>query len=68
MAKVRVLKKKGEPDIKFKEGTLHAQLGVPADEKIPASKMASAKSGKEGPLAEKRANFAANVLTGPKKK
>ena len=39
-------------------GALHRQLGVPADKKIPAKKMAAAKAGKKGPLAAKRANLA----------
>ena len=39
-------------------GALHAQLGVKQGEKIPATKMAAARSGKYGKLAEKRANFA----------
>ncbi len=66
MPKVVVLKKTN-PDqktIKFKKGTLHSQLGVAQDDKIPAAKMAAARNGKYGLLAEKRANFAKNVLTG----
>jgi hypothetical protein len=39
-------------------GALHRQLGVPEGQKIPASKMASARAGKEGPLAAKRAGLA----------
>lgn len=39
-------------------GALHRQLGVPEGEKIPAKKMASARSGAYGPLAEKRAHLA----------
>ena len=39
-------------------GALHKQLGVPEGKKIPAGKMASARAGKEGPLAQKRANLA----------
>jgi len=66
--KIKVIKakKKGQKDIHFKPGALHSQLGVPQGEKIPAKKMKLAKSGSLGPLAEKRANFAANVLTGKK--
>lgn len=66
--KIRVIKakKEGQHDIKFKPGALHSQLGVPQGEKIPAKKMKLAKSGKLGALAAKRANFAANVLTGEK--
>lgn len=66
MAKIKVIHKKGKPEIKFKEGTLHAQLGVPQSDKIPSSKMSAALSGDYGKLAEKRANFARNVLTGRK--
>jgi hypothetical protein len=68
MAKVKVIKgKNGQKPISFKPGALHAQLGVDQDEKIPASKMAEAASGADGALAQKRANFARNVLTGRKK-
>jgi len=59
----------GKPKtVTFKEGALHKQLGVPKGEKIPASKMAAARSGKLGPVAQKRALFAANVLTGGRKR
>lgn len=64
--KIRIMKKQGKPTIKFREGTLHSQLHIPQDEKIPASKMAAARSGEYGALAAKRANFAKNVLTGGK--
>lgn len=46
----------------FKKGALHAELGVPQGQKIPASKMSAAKSGAYGPLAKKRANFATGML------
>lgn len=39
-------------------GALHKQLHVPAGQKIPAKKMAAARAGKDGPLAQKRANLA----------
>lgn len=48
--------------LKFKKGALHAELGVPQGQKIPAGKMRAAASGADGPLAEKRADFARNVL------
>ena len=48
--------------VSFKKGGLHQQLGVPQGQKIPASKMAAAKSGRLGPLAQKRANFATGFL------
>ncbi len=66
MAKIKVIKKSGKKPIHFKEGTLHSQLGVSQDKKIPSSKMSAAMSGSYGKLAEKRANFAKNVLTGGK--
>ena len=64
--KLKVIKKKGKKPIKFKEGALHAQLGVKQDEKIPASKMEAAASGDMGKLAQKRAIFAKNILVGKK--
>jgi hypothetical protein len=65
--KTETIHKSGEKPIKFHPGALHAELGVKQGEKIPASKMQAALSGKKGPLAEKRANFARNVLVGKKK-
>lgn len=44
-------------------GALHKQLGVPEGKKIPAAKMAAARSGKKGPLAAKRANLAKTLKT-----
>lgn len=64
--KIKVIHKKGMKPIKFHPGTLHAQLGVAQGEKIPANKLAAAKSGKYGEMAKKRAEFAANVLIGRK--
>ena len=61
-------KKAGQKKITFKPGALHAQLGVPQGKKIPAKKMAAARSGKLGPTAKKRALFAKNVLKGGGKK
>ena len=58
--------KPGQKPITFRPGALHAQLGVPQGQKIPAKKKAAALAGRYGPLAEKRAQFAKNVLTGPK--
>jgi hypothetical protein len=57
---------RGQKPIHFKKGALHKELGVPQGKKIPAKTMAAARSGKKGPLAKKRANFAKNVLTGRK--
>lgn len=67
MAKTKTIHKAGKKPIHFKPGALHSQLGVPQGQKIPASKMAAARSGAYGKLAEKRANFARNVLVGRKK-
>lgn len=68
MAKVKVIKgKDGQKSISFHPGALHKELGVKSGDKIPASKMNAALSGNEGPLARRRAEFAKNVLTGPKK-
>lgn len=64
--RTRYLEESGKKPIKFKPGALHAQLNVPQGKKIPSTKMAAARSGKMGPLAAKRANFAKNVLKGKK--
>jgi hypothetical protein len=64
---VTIAGKDGQKPVKFKEGALHRQLGVPAGEKIPASKMAAAKRGDYGPLAQKRANFATGMLAAGRK-
>jgi hypothetical protein len=66
MGKVKIIHKEGKKPIHFKPGALHTQLNVPQGEKIPAGKMQKALSGGLGTLAEKRANFAKNVLTGKK--
>lgn len=62
MAKTKTIHKAGHKPITFKPGALHSQLGVKQGQKIPAKKMAAARSGKLGALAAKRANFAKNVL------
>ena len=59
--------KKGEKPITFKKDGLHESTKTPAGEKIPAKKMSAALEGKDGKKAEKQANFAKNVLTGPKR-
>jgi len=56
--KIVTLRAKGKKPITFKKGALHAQLGVPQGEPIPASKKQAALSGELGPLAKKRASFA----------
>ena len=57
---------KGQKPIHFQKGGLHESLGVPQGEPIPASKMQAALSGRYGAKAQKQAQFARNVLTGPK--
>lgn len=59
--------KKGEKPITFNKGGLHKSTGTPVGKKIPEKKMDAALSGKDGPKAEKQANFAKNVLTGKKR-
>jgi hypothetical protein len=53
---------KGQSPVRFRPGALHSQLGVPQGEKIPAAKMAAAKAGRYGPMAQRRANFATGML------
>ena len=57
MAQTVTMRKQGEKPISFKRGALHAQLGVPQGEAIPAEKKAQALAGEVGALAKKRANF-----------
>lgn len=47
-------------NLHLKKGALHKDLGVPQGQKIPASKLASAKNS-SSPLERKRANFAINA-------
>jgi hypothetical protein len=61
-ARMVTLRKKGKKPIRFKEGALHRQLGVPAGEKIPEGKMRAAAAGRYGPLAQRRARFALGLL------
>lgn len=65
--KTTIISSPGKKPIKFKKGALHQELGVPQGKKIPGSKMRAAMMGKLGPLAKRRAQFAENVLTGPKR-
>jgi hypothetical protein len=58
MAKTIAISKPGKKPIKFQEGALHRQLGVPIDKPIPKSKRDAALRGDYGPLAKKRATFA----------
>ena len=63
----RTIKAPGKKPITFQPGGLHASTGTPMGQKIPPAKMARAMSGGYGPKAKKQAQFAKNVLTGPKK-
>ena len=55
---------KGQKPITFKQGGLHATLGVPQGQKIPPGMLADALAGNHGPKAKKQAQFMHNVLTG----
>lgn len=61
-AKRVTIKAKGKTPVSFKPGGLHASLGVPQGQKIPAGKLADAKAGKYGPKAQKQASFATGML------
>jgi hypothetical protein len=61
---MRVIHKEGKKPIKFHEGGLHESLGIAKNKKIPKSRLRAALSGKEGPKAEKQAQFMKNVLVG----
>lgn len=52
------IRKKGKEPIRFREGALHRQLGVPEGQKIPESKKRAALAGRYGPKAAQRARFA----------
>lgn len=58
----RTIKAPGKKPISFKKGGLHQSLGVPQGQPIPAAKMQQALAGKAGPVAQKQAQFAQNVL------
>jgi len=45
----------------MQKGGLHKSVGVPAGQKIPASKLAAAKAGKYGPKAKKQAQMASSL-------
>lgn len=55
---VRIATGPGKPAISFRKGGLHRSLGIPEDEKIPASKLAAAAAGDYGPKAKKQAALA----------
>ena len=60
--------KKGQKEIKFKEGGLHKSTGTKPGEKISAAAHAKAASGAEGEKARKQEQFYENVLSKGKKK
>ena len=62
----KTIKAPGKAPISFQPGGLHQSTGTPAGQKIPAAKMQAALTGKLGPKAKQQAEFAKNVLTGPK--
>lgn len=64
--KVTIKAKKGQKPITFEKGGLHETTNTPADEKVPASKVAAAAAGKYGKKGMMQANLMKNVLTGPK--
>jgi hypothetical protein len=67
MPKIKITPKKaGQKPIVFNQGTLRAQLGIPGGQNIPDDTMQDAIDGKYGKLAQKRAQFKKNVLTGGK--
>lgn len=66
MKKMKIIKKKGKPEIKFHPGGLHESTNTPQGEKIPSSKVSEALAGDYGEKAKKQALFAKNVLTGGK--
>lgn len=69
MTKYKVKFKKGKPLINpAHKGMLHQDTGTPADEKIPAKKIAAAENS-DDPAVRRRAVFAANAASwGPKHK
>ncbi len=56
----------GHKTITFHKGGLHESTNTPMGQPIPAAKKSAALAGRYGPKAEKQAQFAKNVLTGPK--
>jgi hypothetical protein len=66
-AKKQTIKSPGKKPISFTKGGLHRSVGVPQGQPIPAAKMAAAKAGKFGPLAQKQANMAAGLLAAGRK-
>jgi len=57
-------KKKGQSEIKFREGGLHASTKTAAGKKISAKKHEEAREGKLGKKAKKQELFYENVLKG----
>lgn len=59
--------KGGAKPVTFAKGGLHRSLGVPADQPIPAAKMAAAKAGDYGPKAKAQAVLATGMLAAGRK-
>ena len=57
----------GKAPVTFQKGGLHKSLGVPADQTIPAAKMAAAKAGDYGPKAKAQAVLATGMLAAGRK-
>lgn len=68
MAAKRVIRAPGKKPITFTEGGLHRSTNTPMGKKIPTSKVRAALAGTYGPKARKQAQFAKNVLTGPRRR
>lgn len=58
----RIAGEPGKKPVTIKKGALHRMLGVPEGQKIPGKKMAAARAGQYGKLAQKRASFATGML------
>jgi hypothetical protein len=58
---------KGKAPVTFKKGGLHKSLGVPEGQTIPPAKLAAAKAGDYGPVAQQQANLAAGLLAAGRK-
>ena len=57
----------GQKPVTFQKGGLHRSVNVPQGQKIPASKIASAKRGDYGPKAKKQAIMATGMLAAGRK-
>lgn len=59
----RIAGEPGKKPVTFEKGALHRMLGIPEGQKIPGKKMAAARAGQYGKLAQKRANFDKGMLS-----